>query len=109
MAQPGGGCMINQAIHTLDQMQLLGGPIKNITGQISNLLHHEIEVEDTAVAHIEFENGVAGTFFRNRYLCKEFKYRTSGSLRKRQLYNQGLWSVVWTKENENEKTLLIKR
>ena len=61
MAQAGGGCMINQAIHTLDQMQLLGGPIKNITGQISNLLHHEIEVEDTAVAHIEFENGVAGT------------------------------------------------
>ena len=28
MAQAGGGCMINQAIHTLDQMQLLGGPIK---------------------------------------------------------------------------------
>ena len=63
MAQAGGGCMINQAIHTLDQMQLLGGPIKNITGQISNLLHHEIEVEDTAVAHIEFENGVAGFGF----------------------------------------------
>lgn len=63
MAQAGGGCMINQAIHTLDQLQLLGGPIRSVNGQVCNLALKEIEVEDTAVAHIDFENGVTGTFF----------------------------------------------
>ncbi|MFR7549302.1 MAG: Gfo/Idh/MocA family protein [Clostridium sp.] len=64
--EAGGGCMINRAIHTLDQMQLRGGPIKILPSDF-NLLHHEIEVEDTAVAHIEFEM-VLRVHFRNRYL-----------------------------------------
>lgn len=108
MAQAGGGCMINQAIHTLDQMQLLGGPIKNITGQISNLLHHEIEVEDTAVAHIEFENGVAGTFFGTVTYVKNSSIELQAVCEKGSftIKDYGLW--YGPKENENEKTLLIK-
>lgn len=63
MAEAGGGVMINQSIHTLDLMQLLGGPIKGIRGSIDNLLDYGIEVEDTATAHIKFENGAKGLFF----------------------------------------------
>lgn len=63
MKYAGGGVMINQSIHTLDLMQLLGGEIKSIKGSISQLLDYGIEVEDTAVASIQFENGATGLYF----------------------------------------------
>ncbi len=63
MKYAGGGVMINQAIHTLDLMQLLAGDVNTIKGSIANLLDYEIEVEDTASANIQFENGATGLFF----------------------------------------------
>lgn len=61
--QAGGGVMINQAIHTLDLMQLVGGEIDSIRGSIDNLVDYGYEVEDTATAHIQFKNGATGLFF----------------------------------------------
>ena len=58
----GGGVLINQAIHTLDLMQLLCGPVDTIKGNVSQLLDYQIEVEDTASAHIKFKNGANGMF-----------------------------------------------
>lgn len=63
MSQAGGGTMINQSIHTLDLMQLIGGKIKSIKGSIDNMLGYDIEVEDTANAYIHFENGARGIFY----------------------------------------------
>ena len=63
MEYAGGGVMINQSIHTLDLMQLLGGEIEEIKGSIDNLLDYGIEVEDTAIANIKFKNGATGLFF----------------------------------------------
>jgi UDP-N-acetyl-2-amino-2-deoxyglucuronate dehydrogenase len=59
----GGGVMINQALHTLDLMQLVGGEIEYIRGSVDQLLDYEIEVEDTASARIQFKNGAKGLFF----------------------------------------------
>lgn len=59
----GGGVMINQAIHTLDLMQLFGGEIATIRGTVDQLLDYGIETEDTAAARIEFKNGINGFFF----------------------------------------------
>lgn len=63
MKYAGGGVMINQSIHTLDLMQLLGGEIESIRGSITQLLDYGIEVEDTAVANMTFKNGATGLFF----------------------------------------------
>lgn len=63
MEYAGGGVMINQSIHTLDLMQLLGGKIESIRGSITQLLEYGIEVEDTAVANLRFKNGATGLFF----------------------------------------------
>ncbi|RDW21884.1 gfo/Idh/MocA family oxidoreductase [Oceanobacillus arenosus] len=63
MRQAGGGVMINQAIHTLDQMQLIGGEVDAIRGSIDNLVDYGYEVEDTATANIQFKNGATGLFF----------------------------------------------
>lgn len=61
--QAGGGVLINQAIHTLDLMQLFAGNVKWIKGSVSRLFDFDIEVEDTASASIMFENGAQGVFF----------------------------------------------
>ena len=63
MAESGGGCMINQAIHTLDLMQYFAqSPAVSVKGNISQVLDYNLEVEDTASARIEFENGAVGFF-----------------------------------------------
>jgi predicted dehydrogenase len=63
MAFAGGGCMINQSIHTMDLMQYFAGsPIHSVKGNIAQVLDYGIEVEDTASARIVFENGAVGLF-----------------------------------------------
>lgn len=52
--------MINQAIHTLDLIQLIGGEIESIRGKMSQLHDYNIDVEDTAVVNVRFVNGTKG-------------------------------------------------
>jgi UDP-N-acetyl-2-amino-2-deoxyglucuronate dehydrogenase len=59
-----GGVLINQAIHTLDMLQYAAGGLKAVTGNTSNdHLKGVIEVEDTANALLEFNDGLKGVFF----------------------------------------------
>lgn len=62
-ATEGGGLLINQCIHTLDLMQWIGGPVKEIQGVIGNLCHPYIEVEDTANLCLTYEGGQTGIFY----------------------------------------------
>ena len=55
----GGGALMNQAIHTIDLMMWYGGDVKKVYGTAKTLFH-EIEVEDTAVANLEFRKGALG-------------------------------------------------
>ena len=55
----GGGALMNQGIHGVDLLLFIAGPIKN-TKSIVKTLVHNIEVEDTAVSAVEFENGAIG-------------------------------------------------
>jgi len=61
MALDGGGALMNQAIHTIDLLLYLAGNVKRVAASIALLNHKDIEVEDTAVAILEFENGAKGT------------------------------------------------
>ena len=60
LAYDGGGALMNQGIHGVDLMQYIMGGVKNTKGKIATLCHN-IEVEDTAVAIVEFNNGALGT------------------------------------------------
>lgn len=63
-AREGGGVMINQALHTLDLMQWICGFPKSVIAHTYNdRLQNVIEVEDTATACFECENGVRFNFF----------------------------------------------
>jgi len=52
----GGGALMNQGIHGVDLLLHLMGNPKSVTAYCRTL-HHNIEVEDTSVAIVEFENG----------------------------------------------------
>lgn len=57
----GGGALMNQAIHNVDLLLWLMGPATHVTGFTATLAHERIEVEDTAVAVVQFANGALGT------------------------------------------------
>jgi UDP-N-acetyl-2-amino-2-deoxyglucuronate dehydrogenase len=56
----GGGALMNQAIHNVDLLQWLMGPVAEVHAQTALLAHERIAVEDTAVAALRFENGALG-------------------------------------------------
>jgi predicted dehydrogenase len=56
----GGGALMNQAIHSVDLLYWLMGPVKRINAHTATLAHQRIEVEDVAVASLEFENRALG-------------------------------------------------
>ena len=55
----GGGALMNQGIHGIDLLEYIVGDVKEVQGKIRTL-SHKIEVEDSAVAMLEFENGALG-------------------------------------------------
>ncbi|MFL5242779.1 MAG: Gfo/Idh/MocA family protein [Gemmataceae bacterium] len=59
-ALDGGGALMNQAIHNVDLLLWLMGPVTHVTGFTATLAHERIEVEDTAVACLRFASGALG-------------------------------------------------
>ncbi len=58
-AMDGGGALMNQGIHGIDLLQHLMGPVKSVSA-ICRTMDRKIEVEDTAIATVEYENGAVG-------------------------------------------------
>ncbi len=56
----GGGALMNQSIHTIDQLIYLAGDVASVCASTACLAHEGIEVEDTAVAILEFKSGARG-------------------------------------------------
>ncbi len=59
-ALDGGGALMNQGIHTIDALLHLAGPVRSVRANVGCLAHERIEVEDSAVALLEFKNGAHG-------------------------------------------------
>ena len=55
----GGGALMNQGIHGIDLLRYLLGEVKSVSASCKTLCH-DIEVEDTAVAILEYENEAIG-------------------------------------------------
>jgi predicted dehydrogenase len=59
-ALDGGGALMNQAIHSVDLLTWLMGPVVEIQANTATLAHERIEVEDVVVATLRFANGALG-------------------------------------------------
>ena len=60
-ARDGGGVLISQAIHTLDLVLSLAGPVDEVVAVAGTTPLHRMEAEDFVAAGIRFENGAFGS------------------------------------------------
>ncbi len=61
IARDGGGVLISQAIHTLDLLLSLAGPVAQVQALAATTGLHRMETEDFAVAGLRFESGAVGS------------------------------------------------
>ena len=92
----GGGALMNQGIHGVDLLQYIVGPAKKIKS-IVKTLDHNIEVEDTAVCALEFENGAIGTITASTAVNPGFD---------REIRIYGTRGCIFLKENKLEKVII---
>lgn len=78
-ALDGGGALMNQAIHNVDVLQWLtdpvAGPVVEVQAYADCLAHERIEVEDTVVAVLRFENGALGSLLAATSLTPGYAVR----------------------------------
>lgn len=60
-ALDGGGCLMNQGVHTVDLLRWLCGPVATVYARAATLAHERIEVEDVVSATLTFASGAVGT------------------------------------------------
>jgi predicted dehydrogenase len=58
-AMDGGGCLMNQGVHYIDMIQWIMGGVKSVQARARTAMHN-IEVEDQAMAIVEYKNGAFG-------------------------------------------------
>jgi UDP-N-acetyl-2-amino-2-deoxyglucuronate dehydrogenase len=56
----GGGALMNQAVHSVDLLTWLMGPVMEVTAHAATIAHERIAVEDNVVATLRFANGALG-------------------------------------------------
>ncbi len=56
----GGGALMNQAIHSVDLLTWLMGPLRQVSAHTATLAHKRIAVEDVVTATVQFANGALG-------------------------------------------------
>ena len=59
-ALDGGGALMNQAVHTVDLLSWLMGPVTEVQAFTATLARDRIEVEDVATATLRFASGALG-------------------------------------------------
>ncbi len=54
-----GGVLMNQAIHTIDLLRWIGGPVASVAANVATI-GHRMEAEDTATVSLRFASGALG-------------------------------------------------
>lgn len=56
----GGGVIVQHAFHYFDLLHHLMGPVKRVHARTANLVHQDVELEDTVLAFLDYANGAQG-------------------------------------------------
>ena len=110
-ANEGGGVLMNQAIHAVDQFQWFMGPAVEVSGRYATLRHADyIDVEDTAVATVTFANGALGVIQAASTFTPDLGFRvavngTTGAAASVWEPREGQQGIndVWTFPGEDEQ------
>lgn len=93
-----GGALMNQGIHSIDQMLWLVGPVQSVFGKIATKTH-QIEAEDLGLALLTFENGAYGTLFSSTCIYPGFQTGLHIFGEKGTIKLEGTEIVHWTVPN----------
>jgi UDP-N-acetyl-2-amino-2-deoxyglucuronate dehydrogenase len=66
-----GGVLMNQAIHMIDLVRWIGGPVVLVAGHVTTL-GHQMEAEDTASVSLRFRSGALGEIVATTCATPEF-------------------------------------
>jgi predicted dehydrogenase len=56
----GGGAAMNQAVHAIDLLQWIAGPVKTVSAYSAKRAHPKLDVEDTLAFSLELNSGALG-------------------------------------------------
>lgn len=99
-ALDGGGALINQAIHTVDLLRWLVGPVETAFAMKGALRYPQIEGEDTLVASLRFQNGALGVIQATTSVKPGFKRRVELSGERGTIILDGDAISVWSIDGE---------
>lgn len=103
MALDGGGALINQAIHTVDLLRWMMGPVDVAFAMKGALRYPHIEAEDTLVANLRFQNGALGVIEATTSAKPGFKRRLEISGERGTVILDGDAISVWEIDGESEE------
>ena len=100
-AVEGGGALINQAIHQLDILRWIAGPVKELFGYWQLGALHKIESEDVVNALMQFANGATGVLQASTAFWPGYTERVELHGTKGTAVIAGDKLTVWDVENDS--------
>lgn len=97
----GGGALINQAIHTVDLLRWMMGPVETAFAMKAALRYPHIEAEDTLAGVVRFENGALGSVQAATSAKPGFKRRLEISGERGTVILDGDAVSVWAIDGED--------
>jgi predicted dehydrogenase len=101
----GGGALINQAIHTVDLLRWIAGPVAHLSALSDRLRHPQIEGEDTLVAALRFRGGALGVVEAATSVYPGFKRRLEITGTEGTVVLDGDNLVTWSLRDGSENPL----
>lgn len=97
----GGGALINQAIHTVDLLRWMMGPVETAFAMKAALRYPHIEAEDTLVGTVKFQSGALGVVQATTSAKPGFKRRLEISGERGTVILDGDAISVWAIDGED--------
>lgn len=101
LALDGGGALINQAIHTVDLLRWVMGPVETAFAMKAALRYPHIEAEDTLAGTVRFQNGALGLIQATTSAKPGFKRRLEISGERGTIILDGDAISVWAIDGED--------
>jgi UDP-N-acetyl-2-amino-2-deoxyglucuronate dehydrogenase len=105
----GGGALINQAIHTVDLLRWIVGPVERVAAFKGALRYPHLEGEDTLVASLRFANGALGMIEAATSAKPGFKRRLELSGERGTIVLEGDSIATWAIDGEAPPPLVSEQ